>query len=153
MQFSIALDTNLGGTFATLSVLPPVTAAANVLWSDEIAAAAFGTVDSSPGGVLDELFVPILFEGPVKKLLHMFQGNEVCGAAFGWHVLGIRDGELEASLEARVAHPVAALQLGHLSGGKFIHTNDTIVPGLVSRRMKDHGPGQVTYCLTGLAGA
>lgn len=62
----------------------------------------------------------------------MFQGNEVCGAASGWHVLGVRDGELEASLEARVAHPVAAFQLSHLARGTLIHTNYTIVPKMVS---------------------
>lgn len=134
MQFAITLNTNLSRTPAALAELPSVTATANILWSDELAAGPFRTVDSVSGRVLDEFLVPVLFEGPVKKLFHMFQGDDVCGAAFGWHVLGVRDGELEASLEARVAHPVAALQLGHLAGGELIHTNDTIIPDLVSLR-------------------
>ena len=55
----------------------------------------------------------------------MFQGDSGRGAALGRHVLWVRNGQLEASLEARVAHPVAAFKLGRLAGREVVHADDT----------------------------
>lgn len=126
------LHTDLGRAFCALTDLFAVLATTDILGSNEFAAAALGTVDSVAGRILVELLVPVLLEGHVKKLFHVLQGNEVCSAALGGHVLRVRGGQCEDSPETRVAHPMTALQLGHLAGGPLIQTYDTIVPDLVS---------------------
>jgi hypothetical protein len=55
----------------------------------------------------------------------VFQGDGGRGATLGWHVLWVCNGQLEASLEARVAHPVAAFKLGRLPGGEVVPADDT----------------------------
>lgn len=125
MPPAVAAHTNLSLTLVALAKLSPVVGVADVLGADELAAALLGAIDAVAGRVLDVLFVPGLLEFVVKKAVHVFQGDGGRGAALGRHVLRVRNGQLEASLEARVAHPVAAFQLGRLAGRDVVHTDDT----------------------------
>lgn len=100
MPLPITPYTDLGLTPRAPAVLPPVLGMVDILGADELVAAALDAVDTILGGVLDELLVPCLFELIVKQFVHVFQGDVVCGAAPGRHVLGVRDRQLEASLEA-----------------------------------------------------
>lgn len=123
----IALDTNLGFAFGT----PPVfVELVYVFGPNELAAVLFGTVDAAAVGVLAEFFVPGLFKVVIKESLYMFEGDTVFGAAFGRHVLGIGDRQLEASLEAWVAHAVAALKLDSLAWLQIVHANKTLDSGM-----------------------
>lgn len=125
MPPAVAAHTNLGPTLAALAILSPVVGVTNILGADELAASLLGTVNAVAGRVLDEFLVPGPLEFVVKKAVHVFQGDGSRGAALGRHVLWVRNGQLEASLEARVAHPVAAFKLGRLAGREFIHADDT----------------------------
>ena len=57
----------------------------------------------------------------------MLQRDDVRGAAFRWHVLGVCEGELEAAPEAGMAHSVPALELGSLARQLLvIHAHDAL---------------------------
>lgn len=122
----IALDTNLGIAFRTFPVILPVVVLAYVLGPNKFAAVLSRAVDAVAVGVFAILLVPSLFKVVTKEALYMFKGNLVFSAAFGWHVLGIGDRQLEASLEARFAHAVAALELNSLSRFQIVHTDETL---------------------------
>lgn len=124
--FRIALDTNLGFAFPASPIFSSVVELLYVLGSNVFAAILSGTVDAVAVGVLAKFFVPGLFKVVTKEPLYMFEGNIVFGAAFGRHVLGIGDRQLEASLEAWVAHAVAALELNSLAWLQIIHANKTL---------------------------
>lgn len=131
MPLAITSHTHLGLTLPTLPVLAVrvVGVVADVLGLDELVAALGRAVDAVAGRVLDELLVPRLFEVVVKKPVYMFQGDVVCGAAFGWHVLGVGEGQFEASLEAVLTHPVAAFEPCRLFGREIVHAYDAIDTG------------------------
>jgi hypothetical protein len=125
MPLAVAAHTNLCPTLVTLAILLPVVGVTNILWADKLVAAFLGAVDAVAGRIFDKLFVPGLLEIVVKQAVHVFQGDGGCGATLGRHVLWVCNGQLEASLEARVAHPVAAFKLGRLAGREFIHADNT----------------------------
>lgn len=100
MPFAAAVHTSLGCASRAFSVFLAIVGVANVLWTNKLTATASGAVDAVAGRKLYKFLVPILFEILVKEALNVFEGDIVCGAAFGWHVLGISDGEFKASLEA-----------------------------------------------------
>lgn len=125
MPPAVTAHTNLGPALVALAELSPVVGLTDVLGADELAAALLGAVDAVAGRILDELLVPVPLEFVVKKAVHVFQGDGGRGAALGRHVLRVRNGQLEASLEARVAHPVAAFKLGRLAGREVVHADDT----------------------------
>lgn len=125
MPPAVAAHTDLGLALIAFAELLPVVCVTNVLGADELAAALLGAINTVAGRELDVLFVPVPLEFVVKKAFHVFQGDGGRGAALGRHVLWVRNGQLEASLEARVAHPVAAFKLGRLSGREVAHADDT----------------------------
>lgn len=77
-----------------------------------LAAAAGGAVDAILSGIFLVLLIPLHFETEIEKFVDVFQGDVVGGAAFGWHVLRVRDGEGEDAAEACVAHAVGAGEFG-----------------------------------------
>jgi len=79
---------------------------------DPLATAAGGAVDPVLGGIFLVLLVPLHFETEIEKFVDVFQGDVVGGAAFGWHVLRVGDGEGENAAKARVAHAVTAGEFG-----------------------------------------
>ena len=87
---------------------------ADVGWLDPLSAFLGWTVDAIPCRILSKLAVPLLLESVVKQPLHVLQRNMLCRAALRGHVGWISDGESEASLEAAMAHAVAAAQLRRL---------------------------------------
>ena len=129
MPPAVAAHTNLGPTLIALAIFSPVVGVTDILGADELAAALLGAVVTVAGRVLDEFFVPGPLEFVVKQAVHVFQGYGGRGAALGRHVLWVCDGQLEASLEARVAHPVAAFELGRLAGREVVHADDTFHSG------------------------
>lgn len=125
MPPAVAAHTNLCPTLIALAILLPVVGVTDILGADELVAALLGAVDAVAGRILDELLIPGPLEIVVKQAVHVFQGDGGRGATLGWHVLWVCNGQLEASLEARVAHPVAAFKLGRLPGGEVVPADDT----------------------------
>lgn len=125
MPPAVAAHTNLCPTLVALANLLPVVGVTNILGADELVASLFGAVDAVAGGVLDELLIPVPLEIVVKQAVHVFQGDGGLSATLGRHMLWVCNGQLEASLEARVAHPVAAFKLGRLAGWEVVHADDT----------------------------
>lgn len=82
-------------------------------------------------GVFAIFLVPGLFKVVTKESLYMFKGDVVFGAAFGRHVLGIGDRQLEASLEAWVAHAMAALELDSFAGFQIVHADEALNSGML----------------------
>jgi hypothetical protein len=79
---------------------------------DPFTAGARGAVQSILGRVLLVLFVPAGFEFVVEELVDVSEGDMLFCATFGGHVGGVRDGHGKDALEALVAHPVVARELG-----------------------------------------
>jgi len=100
--------------------------ARDVLGLDPFPAAPRGAVDSIPRREFPELLVPRPLEVGVQQLLDVLERYDVCRATLGRHVLRIGNGEFEAPLEARVTHPVAALEPGRFGGWQVVHTYDTL---------------------------
>ncbi len=89
----------------------------------------------------------------------MLQRDDVRGAAFRGHVLGICEGELEAAPEAGMAHSVPALELGSLARQLLVvHAHDALDAARGSederhleRSVRHGAEGVGTYCLFGFS--
>lgn len=121
MPAVVTLHAHFCSTPSTFPVFPArVRAAAvvgvDVCGFDPFAAAPGGAVETVLGGVLLVFLVPFHLEFGVEELVDVFEGDVVCGAAFGGHVLGVGEGECENTAEAGVAHAVAAGEAGGAGG-------------------------------------
>lgn len=127
VEFCIALDTNLGVTLPTFPILLAIIVLADILGPNVfVAVLPIGAVNAAAVGEFAIFLVPGLFKVVTKEALYIFKGNVVFSAAFGRHVLGIGDRQLEASLEAWVAHAMAALELDRLARFQVVHADKTL---------------------------
>lgn len=127
VHLSITPTADFGPATATLTVLPAVVVAVYVLGFDPVAAPSRGAVNSVSRRELGILLVPGLFEVGVEELLDVLEWDVVGGAALRRHVLGVVNGELEASLQTGVAHSMSALQPRALLRRYFlIHANNAL---------------------------
>lgn len=127
VHLPITPTADLGPATATLTVLPAVLVAADILGLDPVAAPSRRAVNSVSRRELGVFLVPSLLEVAVEELLDMLDRNVVGGAALRRHVLGVVNGELEASLQTRIAHSVSALQSRALLRRYFlIHANNAL---------------------------
>lgn len=111
----------------TLTVLPAVLVAADVLGLDPVAAPSRWAVNSVSRRELGVFPVPSLLKVGVEELLDVLERDVVGRAALRRHVLGVVNGELEASLQTRVAHSMSALQPRALLRRYFlIHANNAL---------------------------
>ena len=83
----------------------------DVVGFDEGAAAANGTVNAVLGRVFQIFTIPMGFEFIIEKTFDLRKWNDVCGTAFGGHVLWISDRELKNAFQASVAHVVGTRKL------------------------------------------
>ena len=77
---------------------------------DPFAAATGRTINSVFGGVLLIFLIPFHLKAEVEKLLDVFEGNMIVGAAFGGHMLRVTDGECKDAAKTGVAHTVRTRQ-------------------------------------------
>ena len=112
-----ARPADLGAAVAT-PTLPTASFAAHVLWPHQLAAPARRANKAASAGVLHKLFVPLLLEAGIKQQANEFSGDIISSAASWRHVLlWIGDGQFEDFAETRMAHAMAALELGRLAHG------------------------------------
>lgn len=106
MPFSItqtAHSRSTPRTFPNFTAVPLV----NMRRLDPFSALPCRTIYAVLGRVFLEFLIPRLLKLDVKQLINMFERNMICCAAFGWHMLGIRDGHAENSLQAGMAHTMS----------------------------------------------
>ena len=104
------------GSAAAASALPAAGLAAHVLWLHHFAASARWANEAASAGVLHVLFGPLLHKVGVKQQSNKLGGDSIVSAASWWHVLlRVSKGQVEQLADARMAHAVAALELGRLA--------------------------------------
>lgn len=105
------------GAAAATPTLPAASFAAHVLWPHQLTAPARGANEAASAGVLHELFIPLLLEARVKQQADEL-GGDINSAAPRRHVLlWVGEGQFEEFAETRMAHAMAALELGRLAHG------------------------------------
>ncbi len=82
----------------------------------------------------------------------MLKGDVILRAAFGRHVLRIRHGHCEDTLEASVAHPVPAGQLGRFRGQDVGHTSQALVSSTLLALGLLRGSHEGTHSFSGAGG-
>jgi hypothetical protein len=164
VPLAIACAAHFGLAPAALRRLAPILAVPiDLLGLDPLATALHRAVDAVARRVLGKLTVPRLLEGRVEKAVHVLEWDVVRGTAPRRHLLGVGKGELKVAFQARVAHAMAAFELGGLvrrlllvQAHNALHTkgpwSDLLAPW---ERGNDgtHPSCQVrTHSLTGLSG-
>jgi hypothetical protein len=108
----MARPTDLGPAAATYAQ-PAAAFAAHVLGLHQFIAAARRANDAASAGVLLVLLVPLLLEARVEQHVNKLGGNVISGATPWWHVLlWVSERELEDLAQTRMAHAMAAFELG-----------------------------------------
>ena len=97
----------------------------DICWLDPFPALPRRAVYSIFGGKFGKFAVPRLLEARIEQRVDVFERDMILGTTPWWHVLWIRDGELEDALETRTTHGVAALQLRRLGCRYVSHANNT----------------------------
>jgi hypothetical protein len=121
VHFGVALRAYLepaAGTFRKLAAFVGL----EMVRLDPLTTLGCGAVYAIPRVVLLISSIPQHLKLDIEQLVHMLQWNVVFGAAFGRHMRRIFDRHLKHSLQAFVAHPMAARQLGGFRGGHIIRT-------------------------------
>lgn len=132
---ALAADTQ--GTSTTDAILLPTRAAFDAGRLDPLTTVLVGTVDAVRGGEFLEFAIPVALKLVIKQMLDVLERNVVVGTAPWWHVLWIRNGHFKDASETRVAHAMAAFQLGR-SGAQnlVVATGQALNPNQSARRSR-----------------
>lgn len=128
MPLIIAVTAHSSLTTTTSTHLTTIPMTLDLVRPDPSPTSLARAVNSVSGGKFVVLAIPGSLKIDIKQVLDVFQRDAIRGAASWRHLRRIFDGELEASLQTWLTHPMSALQFGRLGRFQIVEADNALHP-------------------------